>query len=202
MNNSTKTLKSEAFANAIDYPTYRSLIKSLLKEQKTTGSNHSEFMVAYTLMNDKRMDRWDKKIVLDAELSEKIKSLSKMKWLVITEGWCGDAAQNIPFLAKLANENTAIDLRFILRDEHPQVMDQYLTNDARSIPILILMDENFNDLATWGPRPEAVQNMVMEAKKNPDLDQNTFIESIHKWYSVDKNKTISQEFYELLNKIK
>jgi hypothetical protein len=194
----TTTLKSEAFDKAIDYPSYRNFIKSLLAEKKTTGLNHSEAMINYTSMNDKRMDRWDKKIILDPTLSKTVKSLPKMNWIVITEAWCGDAAQNIPFIAKVAHENSDIDLRFIMRDENPTIMDQYLTNSARSIPILILMDENFNDLATWGPRPQEVQQMVMNAKKEPDLDQAKFIEKVHKWYAVDKNQSISQEFNQLL----
>ena len=190
--------KSKAFDKAIDYPTYRNLIKSLLADNKTTGANHSEAMINYTFMNDRRMDRWDKKITLDPELVNDIKGMPKMKWLVITEAWCGDAAQNIPFVAKLAHENPNIDLRFIMRDENLEIMDQYLTNGAKSIPVVILLDEDFNDLAKWGPRPAPVQKMVMEAKEKPDLDQPKFIESIHKWYSVDKNQTISTEFTQLL----
>jgi hypothetical protein len=197
----TTSKKTEAFDKATDYPSYRNLIKSLLAENKTTGTNHSEAMINYTFMNDRRMDRWDKKIVLDADLVDSIKGLPKMKWMVITEAWCGDAAQNIPFLAKLAQENPNIDLRLIMRDENPEIMDLYLTNGARSIPILILMDENFNDLTTWGPRPQPVQNMVMESKNKPDLDQSKFIESIHKWYAVDKNQTITQEFKALIKTI-
>lgn len=196
------SLKADALAKGLDYTSYRNVIKSLLSENITTGSNHSEAMIAYTKMNDQRMNRWDKKINLEADLISRVASLPKMNWLVITEAWCGDAAQNIPFIAKLANENPAIDLRFIMRDEHPQIMDNYLTNGARSIPILVMMDKNFNDLATWGPRPEPVQNMVMEAKGSPDLDQPKFIESIHKWYAVNKNQTISQEFKQLIKHIK
>lgn len=195
---SIPSLKVDAFSKGLDYPSYRSLIKSLLAENQTTGTNHSEAMIAYTKMNDQRMNRWDKKISIDPNLANIINSLPKMKWLVITEAWCGDAAQNIPFIAKLASENQNIDLRFIMRDEHPEIMDQYLTNGARSIPILVIMDENFNDLATWGPRPEPVQKMVMEAKEKPNLDQPKFIESIHKWYAVDKNQTITQEFTQLI----
>jgi len=198
----TNSIKIETFSKGLDYPTYRSLIKSLLSENKTTGSNHSEAMIAYTKMNEQRMNRWDKKINLEAELSNEIAELTRTNWLVISEAWCGDAAQNIPFIAKLAAENSTIDLRFILRDEHPEIMDQYLTNGAKSIPILVMMDENFNDLATWGPRPEPVQKMVMEAKEKPNLDQPKFIESIHKWYAIDKNKTISNEFKKLLKSIR
>lgn len=203
MQNNNFELKRDAFAKGIDYQSYRSLIKSLLLENKTTGTNHSEAMINYTNMNDRRMDRWDKKIVLDSELKDNLQSIQKsMKWLVITEAWCGDAAQNIPFIAKIAKDNNNIDLRLIMRDEYPELMNNYLTNGARSIPILIMMDTDFQDLAVWGPRPKQVQNMVMEAKENPDLDQAKFVEKVHKWYAVDKNKGISEEIQVLIKKIK
>lgn len=163
---STDSIKIDAFSKGIDYPSYRSLIKSLLTENKTTGNNHSEAMIAYTKMNDQRMNRWDKKILLENELVKNIKSLPKSKWMLITEAWCGDAAQNIPFIAKIASENTNIDLRFIMRDEHPEIMDNYLTNGARSIPILIMMDEKFKDKAIWGPRPAPVQKWLWKLKEN------------------------------------
>jgi hypothetical protein len=201
MNSESTSSISVSFNHGIDYPTYRDLIKSLLEVGKTTGENHSDAMIAYTKMNDTRMDRWDKKVKLDYGLIQKIKSMEPMKWLIITEGWCGDAAQNIPFIAKLANENPDIDLKLILRDEHPTVMDQYLTNGARSIPVLVMMDENFKELGKWGPRPAPVQDKVMEAKKNPDLDQMAFIESNHKWYASDKNQTIAKEFDQILNQV-
>ncbi|MGM0579129.1 MAG: thioredoxin family protein [Bacteroidota bacterium] len=199
--NSSNSIKIDAFSKGFDYPSYRNLIKSLLEENKTTGTNHSEAMIAYTMMNDKRMNRWDKKIKLEPTLANDVNKLPKMNCLVITEAWCGDAAQNIPFIAKLVSENPNIDLRLIMRDEHPEIMDKYLTNGARSIPILVLMDENFHDIAVWGPRPEPVQKMVMETKEKPDLDQPKFIESIHKWYAVDKNQTITQEFKQIIKNI-
>ena len=197
----TQIITPEVFNKGLAYPAYRSLIKSLLENNQTTGSNHSEAMIAYTKMNDSRMNRWDKKIHLGDEISVIVQKLPRMNWLIITEGWCGDAAQNIPYVAKLAAENPAINLKLILRDENPEVMDSYLTNGAKSIPILIMMDENYHELAKWGPRPEPVQKMVMEAKNNPDLDQLLLIESIHKWYAVDKMQTIESEFLELLKSI-
>ncbi len=187
--------------NALDYASYREKIKKLLQERKTTGSNHSDEMVAYTKMNDSRMNRWDKTLQLSEETLSLAKSLPSMHWLIITEAWCGDAAQNIPFFAKIASLNEHINLRLILRDEHSEVMDNYLTNGSRSIPILIMFDEELNEKAIWGPRPTPVQDMVINAKTNPSLDQHQFIESIHKWYADDKMQTLENEFRILLKKI-
>lgn len=201
MNNIIQVIDQDLINGAWDYPGYRAMIKLLLQERKTTGSNQSDEMVAYTKMNDQRMNRWDKTLKVNEELTELIKQLPPMQWLVITEAWCGDAAQNIPFIAKIADLNEQINLRLVLRDEHPEVMDAYLTNGARSIPILIMMNENLEEIAKWGPRPAPVQKMIMESKEKPSLDKLAFIEEIHKWYADDKMQTIQKEFTNLLKNL-
>ena len=60
-----------------------------------------------------------------------------MIWLIITEGWCGDAAQCIPTIEKIAAESKNIETHYVLRDENLDLIDEYLTNNARSIPKLI-----------------------------------------------------------------
>ena len=67
----------------------------------------------------------------------------------------------MPVLAKLAATVPGLELRVILRDQHPEVMDRYLTNGSRSIPIVIALDEQFRELGHWGPRPRELQAWVM-----------------------------------------
>ena len=122
-------------------------------------------------------------------------------WLVLTEAWCGDAAQNIPFFVKLANHNPLIELRFILRDQNPEIMDAYLTNGGRSIPKLVALNrDNFEELFTWGPRPQVLQKKFeayLEDSKG--VSQGEFMESMHLWYARDKNNNINAEFMTLIN---
>jgi hypothetical protein len=186
------------FEEAIDYASYRTLIKDLLEVHKTTGPNQSEAMVAYTKMNDQRMNRWDKTLKMDEELVALLQLSQPMNWLVITEAWCGDAAQSIPVINRIAEQNEGINVRFIFRDDHLDIMDEYLTNGARSIPILIAMDEEFNELGTWGPRPDPAQQLVMDAKQNPEKYEGGYAEAVHKWYAKDKAKTIQEEFKALI----
>jgi len=81
--------------------------------------------------------------------------------LVLAEDWCGDASNTIPILAKLVEQLPGVDLRILRRDEHPAVMDRYLTNGSRSIPIVIALDADFMELGHWGPRPGELQAWVM-----------------------------------------
>jgi hypothetical protein len=186
---------------AMTYDSYRTLIDSLLEDNRTTGQIHTEAYLNYTRMNVQRMNRWDKTIKIGPEMKELIESISNPQiWLVLTEAWCGDAAQNIPYLVKLAELNSLIKLRFILRDEHPEVMDEYLTEGARSIPKLVSFPPDFSHvLFEWGPRPHSAQELLLEYKKDSKgVSYMEFAETLHLWYARNKNQELASELYPLI----
>lgn len=197
-----KKITREIINIAWNYDDYRTKIDELFADGKTTGDNHSDAMMNYTKMNIFRMRRLDKTTRLTENALSQIKRDNrKITWLVITEAWCADAAQIIPVLNKLAEENENIDLKLILRDENLEVMDQFLTNGTRSIPILIVLDsDTLKVLNSWGPRPIEVQKMVMDAKfeaqSNPEESKEIWYEvkkNSQLWYTKDKTRTIQEE---------
>jgi len=124
---------------------------------------------------------------------------SPTTWLVITEGWCGDAAQNLPFLNKMAELNPNITLKLVLRDEHPELMDEFLTNGGRSIPKVIGLDESLNVLGSWGPKPIPMQKEFLENKVSQERTGKEFTEYLHLWYAKDKGLTLQNEILAILD---
>lgn len=192
---------------AMTYAQYRFVTDNLLAQNKTTGQNHSEAMLHYTRMNVTRMARLDKTIELTAEALEKLAHIPQpVTWMVLTEAWCGDAAQIVPVLNKLAEASGNIDLRFMLRDEHPDIMDAFLTHGSRSIPKVIVLDANTLEvLGSWGPRPSALQAillpMIADMKATEDKEARKAKYEAYKieaqrWYNQDKTKSIQQEMLE------
>ncbi|WP_372637455.1 thioredoxin family protein [Fodinibius sp.] len=186
--------------SGMSYERYRSLIDGLLEEGKTTGTNHSEAMINYTKMNVHRMNRLDKQVRLSDSLKEALQDVDEdWIWLVLTEAWCGDAAQNIPVLVRMAEQNDHVNLRLILRDEHPDIMDEYLTNGGRSIPKLVCLEaETLEELGTWGPRPGEAQQKAMQWKDDPEISTKEWAERLHKWYAGNRTEDIQEEFEELI----
>ncbi|MGI8789082.1 MAG: thioredoxin family protein [Pyrinomonadaceae bacterium] len=184
---------------SMTYAEYLKLIDDLLADGKTTGENQSEAMFNYGKLNRQRMKRLGKTIELNESLKEKARSVkANWIWLIITEGWCGDAAQNIPVIEKIAAENSNIETRYILRDESPKLMDAYLTNKARSIPKLICLDaEILEEIGTWGPRPHLAMDLFYEMKKH-GVEKPLMMENMQRWYLADKNQAIQAEFENLL----
>lgn len=183
-----------------NYTEFLQLIETLMAEGKTTGNNQSEQYQFYTKLNFQRMQRWNKTFRVSDALEEQLKNQPSQIWWVITEAWCGDSAQNLPGIAKMAAASERkIELRIVLRDEHPEIMDQYLTNGSRSIPKLVAMDEKGSELFQWGPRPATAQTLMMDWKKNPDgKDFETFEKELHTWYAQNKGAELQEEMAVLL----
>ena len=187
---------------AISYPAYRRLIDTFLQPEKSTAPKYSDSLMEYTKLNVVRMNRLDKTAEIIPELKDAITQINKPQtWLVLTEGWCGDAAQIIPALHKVASLNENIALGFLLRDDNLELMDMYLTNsNSRSLPKLIVLDENNNELFNWGPRPVILQELFYYLKAK-GLTDDAIKEEIHKWYAQDKTVTVQTELLQILNKI-
>ncbi|MBG9376690.1 thioredoxin family protein [Panacibacter sp. DH6] len=184
------------------YDEYRRLIDAFLMVGKSTAKKESESLVEYSKLNVVRMNRLDKTTAIIPELEERIRAITAPQtWLILTEGWCGDAAQIIPVLQKMTALNNHIQLKCLLRDENLELMDQYLTNGiSRSIPKLVVLDENNNELFSWGPRPAALQELYYHMKANA-MNNDVIKEEIHKWYAKDKTVSIQKDILALLENI-
>ncbi|MGB1042000.1 MAG: thioredoxin family protein [Tenacibaculum sp.] len=194
-----KNIIENSLKKAVSYTEYRTLVKELLAEGKSTGENQSEALLNYSLLNDKRMKRLDKTIKISEETIAAIKDVKEPQtWLVLTEGWCGDAAQNLPVIHKIAEENPNINLKLVLRDENLELMDAFLTNGGRAIPKLIALDEHKEVINTWGPRPTVATKMVVDYKaKHGSLDAD-FKKDLQVWYNKDKGKNVQEDILTLL----
>jgi DNA-binding transcriptional LysR family regulator len=113
------------------------------------------------------------------------------KLLVIAEDWCGDASNTVPILARFADRAPGLELRVIMRDKYPEVMDQYLTNGSRSIPIVIVLDESFEEVGHWGPRPTELQAWVMANRAT--MPKTELYPLVRKWYARDRGETTIRE---------
>ena len=184
---------------AISYSSYRNLISDLIASGKSSGPIQSEDLLNFSMLNDRRMTRLDKTIQLRQETLLTVKKIDKpITWLVLSEGWCGDAAQTLPVINKIANESDLITLKIIFRDEHEELMNYFLTNGGKSIPKLLVLNSENEVLNTWGPRPDKATKMVQDYKnKHGQLDA-TFKQELQVWYNKDKGVNIQENMLGLL----
>lgn len=200
-----KNLIQQALSVSWDYPSYRQHLTELLEQGKTTGPNQGEFYLKIAKLNQSRMKRLDKRSQLTDDLQAALGELKKnYQLLALTEGWCGDAAQILPLVNKLAEASPHLDLRLVLRDENLELMDLFLTDGGRSIPKILFLDADTQEVVThWGPRPAIAQKMAMDYKHKPapKEDYETHHLELHAWYTKDKTLSTQAELTDLLKNL-
>ena len=156
---------------------------------------------AYLESVEKNKELWHavyKHVAIEPELLDKARTIpGSWHLLVLSEDWCGDAVNLVPVLARLADEVPGLDLRILSRDENLDLMDEHLTDGkSRSIPVVLLLDENFVERAWWGPRPEPIQQWVVEeGLKMPWRER---YKTIRRYYAKDEGRTLLRELLELM----
>ena len=149
-------------------------------------------------LNLHRMTRIEKHYSVSEELKDLILQIDKPQtWMIISETWCGDSAQNIPFIAKMAAMNPRIEIKMVMRDSNPDVMDLYLTNGTRSIPILVAFDESGKELFRWGPRPDEVKKLF-EDLKTAGIEKAARLEKLHLWYGRNRGRSLEIEMLDAI----
>lgn len=195
-----KTVIAKALINSYSYNEYRKIISDLLVQGKSSGDNQSEDLTHYSSLNETRMLRLDKTIKISDDIVLKLQSLkNEYIWLVISEGWCGDAAQLLPIFNKMDEVSDKIEMKIVFRDENVELMNLFLTNGARAIPKLIVLDKNtLNVEGNWGPRPKGAVELIQNYKeKFGKIDENVKAD-LQLWYLHDKGVSTQNEVAELL----
>ncbi len=195
---------AEVVTIGLKYSDYLQLIDRLLADGKTTGTEQSPELFDYARLNRQRMKRLDKTFVLNDELHAMLEQLeASFSVLVLTEGWCGDAAQNLPLLnAVCERAGGKLQVYHVLRDEQPALMDAFLTNGARSIPKVVFFEtESGKVREVWGPRPEAIQQWFLEKKKDGDLPKEELSTLLHAHYQEDAGSSFQVDFGLILKRL-
>ncbi|MFN3967811.1 thioredoxin family protein [Flavobacterium sp.] len=195
-----KAIIQKSLVQSHTYTTYRTIVSALLKEGKSTGNEQSEALTHYSELNETRMNRLEKTIKITDEFTELLKQLKREYiWLVISEGWCGDAAQLLPVFHKMAELSPKIDLKIAFRDENDDLMNLFLTNGARSIPKLIILDKNTLEvLGDFGPRPQGAKQLILDYKAEHGVVDETAKTNLQLWYLHDKGLSTQQEIMEIM----
>ena len=141
----------------------------------------------------------EKTIEVTPETKTKLQNLDKKYiWLVLSEGWCGDAAQIVPVIHKMAEATDKVELKIALRDDNDALMQHFLTNGGKAIPKLIVLDaETLDVVLDWGPRPHGAKQLILDYKAaHGVVDEPAKIE-LQKWYLHDKGISIQNEIVEM-----
>ena len=195
-----KSIIEKSLSQSYSYTAYRNHIKTLLKEGKSSGNEQSEALTHYSELNEARMNRLEKTVKISTEIIQKLNQLNgDYIWLVISEGWCGDAAQILPVIYKMAELSERIDLKIVFRDENEDLMNLFLSNGTKSIPKLIILDKNTLEvLSDFGPRSIGAKQLILDYKAKHGIVDETAKTNLQLWYLHDKGLSTQKEILDLM----
>lgn len=195
-----KIAVAQSILKSHSYDKYRTIVSDLLTVGKVSGNEQSQDLIHYTELNQVRMNRLDKKMVITEEVIKKIVNLKKnYAWLVLSEGWCGDAAQLLPIINKMASVSQHIELKIAFRDENEPLMNLFLTNGNKAIPKLIVLNKEAEEVVgSWGPRPKGATNLIKSYKQQYGVIDETAKTELQLWYLHDKGISTQNEIVELM----
>lgn len=195
-----KIAVAQSLLKSHSYNRYRTIVSDLLTDGKVSGNEQSQDLVHYSELNEVRMNRLDKKMVVTEEVIKKIMNLKKNYiWLVLSEGWCGDAAQLLPIFNKMASVSQHIELKVAFRDENESLMNLFLTNGNKAIPKLIIIDKEAEEVVgSWGPRPNRAADLIKSYKQQYGVIDETVKTELQLWYLHDKGISTQNEIVELM----
>ncbi len=182
------------------YQEYRKIVSDLLNQGLSSGNEQSEDLTNYSKLNEVRMHRLDKTMEIDDIYIEQLLSLKgKYIWLVLSEGWCGDAAQLLPVFNKMALISLNIELKIVFRDENEALMNFFLTNGSKSIPkLLVLEKESYKVLKNWGPRPNGAAHLIKSYKEQYGKIDETAKTEMQLWYLHNKGFSTQKEIMDMM----
>ena len=182
----------------ISFEEYFKKTEEIVNKDKEKLTPAEKEMLEYYKLGVQRMSRMMKVYKPDEEQVKTLENKNfKGKILIISEGWCGDAGQTVPAVSLFFEGKN--EVRIVYRDENPDLIDQFLTNGTRSIPIVVILDENDGVIAHWGPRPAYGTELLKKYKADPENYPKTqFYNDLQVYYAKNRGYDVIMEILDLI----
>jgi len=196
-----KWLLEQIDKRGVDFQTLLERTAETLQTILESREANPDSRLKYLKLNHQRCRRIQKTYTVSEPLQRLIQQIDVHQlWVVITEIWCGDSAQIVPYIARMVELNPNIELKIIFREENPDVMDRYLTDGKRSIPKVIGFDDEGNELFQWGPRPVVLQK-IFNSLKAQNTPGGEIQKHIHLWYARQGMDAIESDFKQIFRNL-
>ncbi|HET6230231.1 MAG TPA: thioredoxin family protein [Longimicrobiaceae bacterium] len=171
----------------------------MLEDRFGQGMTFAEFLEV-AVENRELWPKLYERAALPEAFAARVRALpGRWHLLVLSEDWCGDSVNTIPMLQRLTEAAPGVDLRLLGRDANLDLMDAHLTGTSRSIPVVMVLDEDFRERGWWGPRPAPLQKWVLE--EGLKLPKEERYKLVRTWYVRDRGATMLEEVVSLLERI-
>ncbi len=120
--------------------------------------------------NVQRMEGIRKAVQLSPTDVERLEAVSRPVYVfAFAEDWCGDVVRHVPVLQKIADRCSNIVVKYVTREQHPEIFVRFLTNGGEAIPRFVFLSADFVECGNWGPMPERGKELIARGKACGDV---------------------------------
>ncbi len=161
------------------------------------GRTFSEFLAEASSRKEAWKANYRDGSVPDDVLARATALPGRWRLLVVAEDWCGDSVNTIPYVARLVEAVTSLEMRVIDSRVGRALMESHRTPDGRpATPTVVVLDGSFQEAGCWVERPSSLQSWFLENR--PVLDEDELYDRKYAWYEEDRGKETLREIVELL----
>lgn len=117
-----------------------------------------------------RMREEAETLPLVEEAEEFLKELTRdVNVVAFAEDWCGDVVRHVPVLERIARACPRLHVRYLAREDRPDVFVRFLTNGGEAIPKFVFLSEAWTEYDNWGPMTCANRRLIARGKALGDV---------------------------------
>jgi hypothetical protein len=136
----------------------------------TTGMSWKDYMAQMGDTRARTEENYQKSALTEDE-RKFFGGVKNVKYVAMTaENWCGDVHRNSPLVANVVEAIPGAQLRVFLRDQATDLRDALLNNGYQSIPAVVFLDKDWNEVGRWYERAHAATTKAAQIRaKTVDL---------------------------------
>jgi len=146
-------------------------------ERFAQGLTWADFLASAKVNRDKFEHNYNTPVLTQEDLAFFCKASESpdgpRKLLAIAEAWCGDVYRELPTAVRIA-EAAGMDLRIFLRDENPDIMDEFVSNEgkSRAIPVFVFYTSGMQYITHFTERSASAHAGLEVAKEQAKAKLN------------------------------
>jgi len=150
---------------------YRDKRQELFRRYFEISPNYSDYLERSPLNYQSKWRATEGAVSLTPQQTELVASFKRrMPVLVMSGVWCGDCSRQGPMLHAIELASTAIEVRWVESRENPELQEELRINGAEKVPVVVVMNEDFQEVQRFGDRHLSVYRRKAKSELGPACD--------------------------------
>ena len=176
-----------------------STVAPTVAQRYAAAVTYADFVRADTARHVEWTRNYEQAATTIAGVAPRVRALrGRWRLLVVAESWCNDALNSVPYLARLAESNPAIEIRLLRKSEAPELLATHPFDGREATPLVLLLDDQLIERGAWIERPGPLRELIKS--KEGRVCEDTLKEAVLEWRRADAGRTVVDEVLTMIER--